>query len=111
MRKKQEQEKEERITEYANKLMTRKERKNGRKLTPDEIEEAFKRADRREKRRERIKKRIAKILAVFGITVTIGGVALLNSGEKPEPKHPSGQETDIDNEKTMKHRKQIEKNF
>lgn len=92
---KRKQKREERVTEYANELMRRKERKKGRELTPEEINEAFRRADRR----ENIKRRLAKILAVFGITVTIGGVALLNSGKEPEPEHPSGQETDIDNEK------------
>lgn len=101
MGKKQEQEKEARITKYANKLMTKKERKNRRKLTPAEIEEAFKRADRREEKRERIKKKFTRFLAIFGITVTIGGGAalLLNSGKEPEPESPSGQETDIDTEK------------
>lgn len=100
MGKKQEQEKEERITEYANKLMAKKEKRYRRDLTPEEIAEALKKADRREERREKIKKKFIGFLAIFGVTVTVGGAAfLLNSGKEPEPKSPSGQETDIDNEK------------
>lgn len=100
MGKKQEKEKEERITEYANKLMAKKEKRYRRDLTPEEIAEAFKKADRREERREKIKKKFIGFLAIFGVTVTVGGAAfLLNSGKEPEPKSPSGQETDIDNEK------------
>ena len=100
MGKKQEQEKEERITKYANKLMAKKEKRYRRDLTPEEIAEALKKVDRREERREKIKKKFIGFLAIFGVTVTVGGAAfLLNSGKEPEPKSPSGQETDIDNEK------------
>lgn len=81
--------------------MAKKEKRYRRDLTPEEIAEAFKRADKREERREKIKKKFTKILAIFGVTVTIGGgvAFLLTSGEKPEPESPSGQETDIDTEK------------
>ena len=98
MGKKQEREKEDRVTEYANKIMEKRERKLRRKLTKEEIDEAFQIADRREEKRIRMKRKIVGILAALGITIG-GGAALLTAGGDNEPKTPTGQETDIDNEK------------
>lgn len=98
MGKKQEREKEDRVTEYANKIMEKRERKLRRKLTKEEIDEAFQIADRREEKRIRMKRKIVGILAALGITIG-GGAALLTAGGDNEPKIPTGQETDIDNEK------------
>ena len=94
---KREQKREERVTEYANKIIGKRERKLGRKLTEEEIVEAFQRSERREEKRIKRNRKIVAILTALGI----GGIALLNSGEKPEPEPepPSGQETDIDDEK------------
>ena len=94
---KREQKREERVTEYANKIIGKRERKLGRKLTEEEILEAFQRSERREEKRIKRNRKIVAILTALGI----GGIALLNSGEKPEPEPelPSGQETDIDDEK------------
>lgn len=98
MGKKQEREKEDRVTEYANKIMEKRERKLRRKLTKEEIDEAFQIADRREEKRIRMKRKIVGILAALGITIG-GGAALLTAGGDNEPKTPTEQETDIDNEK------------
>lgn len=96
---KREKKREERVTEYANKIIGKRERKLGRKLTEEEIVEAFQRSERREEKRIKRNRKIVAILTALGI----GGIALLNSGEKPEPEPepepPSGQETDIDDEK------------
>lgn len=98
MGKKQEREKEDRVTEYANKIMEKRERKLRRKLTKEEIDEAFQIAYRREEKRIRMKRKIVGILAALGITIG-GGAALLTAGGDNEPKTPTEQETDIDNEK------------
>lgn len=98
MGKKQEREKEDRVTEYANKIMKKRERKLRRKLTKEEIDEAFQIAGRREEKRIRMKRKIVGILAALGITIG-GGAALLTAGGDNEPKTPTEQETDIDNEK------------
>ena len=98
MGKKQEREKEDRVTEYAIKIMEKRERKLRRKLTKEEIDEAFQIADRREEKRIRMKRKIVGILAALGITIG-GGAALLTAGGDNEPKTPTEQETDIDNEK------------
>ena len=98
MGKKQEREKEDRVTEYATKIMKKRERKLRRKLTKEEIDEAFQIADRREEKRIRMKRKIVGILAALGITIG-GGAALLTAGGDNEPKTPTEQETDIDNEK------------
>ena len=98
MGKKQEREKEDRVTEYAIKNMKKRERKLRRKLTKEEIDEAFQIADRREEKRIRMKRKIVGILAALGITIG-GGAALLTAGGDNEPKTPTEQETDIDNEK------------
>ena len=98
MGKKQEREKEDRVTEYANKIMEKRERKLRRKLTKEEIDEALQIADRREEKRIRMKRKIVGILAALGITIG-GGAALLTAGGDNEPKTPTEQETDIDNEK------------
>ena len=98
MGKKQEREKEDRVTEYAIKIMEKRERKLRRKLTKEEIDEAFQIANRREEKRIRMKRKIVGILAALGITIG-GGAALLTAGGDNEPKTPTEQETDIDNEK------------
>ena len=98
MGKKQEREKEDRVTEYANKIIEKRERKLRRKLTKEEIDEAFQIAYRREEKRIRMKRKIVGILAALGITIG-GGAALLTAGGDNEPKTPTEQETDIDNEK------------
>ena len=79
-----------------NKIIKEMEKDTGEKISPNQKSEATKEANKT--LFQRMRKRIAVALGAIGITV--GGVALaLNSGEKPEPEPPSGQETDIDDEK------------
>ena len=92
----------------ATELIRKKERELGRKLTNEEVVENFQEAEKkvekqrkehkREHRISKIKRKIVAILATLGIAIG-GGTVLLNPGEEPEPEHPSGQETDIDNGK------------
>lgn len=79
-----------------NKIIKEMEKDTGEKISPNQKSEATKEANKT--LFQRMRKRIAVALGAIGITV--GGVALaLNSGEKTEPEPPSGQETDIDDEK------------
>ena len=78
-----------------NKIIKEIEKDTGKKIDSNQKDEATTEANKT------LFKRMGKRIAIFfgSLLLIRGGVELLTSGEKPEPEPPSGQETDIDDEK------------